>query len=185
MNKKIVCGLLAALLLAGMTACGEKPETPAQPQEIAEPQPEQPQETEQPEQPEEPAPAPVELATVREDILTQLDIADSLPLETEALLDLYGVSAEQVRQSASFVTMSGTFPDEVILVEAVDEAAAEAVAECLQNRLNEVLVQSETYDPENYQAAQNCRVRQNGLYVALILSPMEADMAAVYESYVN
>lgn len=182
MNKKIVCGLLAALLLMGMTACGEKPEVPAQPQEIAEPQPEQPQETEQPE---EPAPAPVELAKVREDILAQLDIVDSLPLETEALLDLYGISAEQVRQSASFVTMSGTFPDEVILVEAVDEAAAEAVAECLQNRLNEVLVQSETYDPENYQAAQNCRVRQNGLYVALILSPMEADMAAVYESYVN
>ena len=128
---------------------------------------------------------PVDLSAVRADIISQLSIADPLNLETDALLNLYGIDASLVAQSASFVTMSGTFPDEVILVEAVDEAAAATIQEKLQNRLNEVLVQSETYDPDNYQAAQSCQVRVNGLYVSLILSPKQADMAAIYATYVG
>ena len=127
----------------------------------------------------------VDLSAVRADIISQLSIADPLNLETDALLNLYGIDASLVAQSASFVTMSGTFPDEVILVEAVDEAAAATIQEKLQNRLNEVLVQSETYDPDNYQAAQSCQVRVNGLYVSLILSPKQADMAAIYATYVG
>ncbi len=127
----------------------------------------------------------VDLSAVRADIISQLSIADPLNLETDALLNLYGIDASLVAQSASFVTMSGTFPDEVILVEAVDEAAAATIQEKLQNRLNEVLVQSESYDPDNYKAAQSCQVRVNGLYVSLILSPKQADMAAVYATYVG
>ena len=136
-------------------------------------------------QPEQPAAVSVDLAAVRTDIQTQLGITDALPLETDALLNLYGIDSSWVAQSASFVTMAGTFPDEVILVEAVDETAAASIQEKLQNRLNEVLVQSESYDPDNYKAAQSCSVRVNGCYVALILSPKQADMAAIYEGYVS
>ena len=154
-----------------------EPETPAEPQ----PQPETPAEP----QPEQPAAASVDLSAVRADILSQLGITGSLPLETDALLGLYGIESSWVAQSASFTAASGTFPDEVVLVEAVDEAAAASIQEKLQNRLNEVLVQSETYDAENYQAAQSCQVRVNGLYVSLILSPKQADMAAIYATYVG
>ena len=136
-------------------------------------------------QPEQPTAVSVDLAAVRTDIQTQLGITDALPLETDALLNLYGIDSSWVAQSASFVTMAGTFPDEVILVEAVDETAAASIQEKLQNRLNEVLVQSESYDPDNYKAAQSCSVRVNGCYVALILSPKQADMAAIYEGYVS
>ena len=136
-------------------------------------------------QPEQPTAVSVDLAAVRTDIQTQLGITDALPLETDALLNLYGIDSGWVAQSASFVTMAGTFPDEVILVEAVDETAAASIQEKLQNRLNEVLVQSESYDPDNYKAAQSCSVRVNGCYVALILSPKQADMAAIYEGYVS
>ena len=142
-------------------------------------------ETQPDSQPDEPADVSVDLAAVRTDIQTQLGITDALPLETDALLNLYGIDSSWVAQSASFVTMAGTFPDEVILVEAVDETAAASIQEKLQNRLNEVLVQSESYDPDNYKAAQSCSVRVNGCYVALILSPKQADMAAIYEGYVS
>ena len=136
-------------------------------------------------QPDEPAAVSVDLAAVRTDIQTQLGITDALPLETDALLNLYGIDSSWVAQSASFVTMAGTFPDEVILVEAVDETAAASIQEKLQNRLNEVLVQSESYDPDNYKAAQSCQVRVNGRFVSLILSPKQADIAAIYASYVG
>ena len=79
-------------------------------------------------QPEQPTAVSVDLAAVRTDIQTQLGITDALPLETDALLNLYGIDSSWVAQSASFVTMAGTFPDEVILVEAVDETAAASTA---------------------------------------------------------
>ena len=71
------------------------------------------------------------------------------------------------------------------MVEAVDEAAAEAVALCLQNRLDEVMVQSQTYDADNYAAAQQCQVWRDGLFVSLILSPLQAEMVACYQNYIG
>lgn len=122
----------------------------------------------------------VSLETIRSEMIDSLSVEEPFLLETDALLGLYGISADMVAQSASFVTMSGTFPDEIILVEAVDSAAADAVEELLCNRLNEVLVQSQTYDAENYAAAQMCQVWRNDLFVALILSPDQQALAECY-----
>ena len=167
----------------------EEPQTPeqsAEPEQTEQTeQPEQTAPTEQTEQPAASAETGVSLADVRTAIINGLGIEGPLMLETDALLGLYGIEASIVAQSASFVTMSGTFPDEIILVEAVDEAAAASIAASLQNRLNEVLVQSQTYDADNYAAAQACTVRTNGLFVALILSPKQAEIAGIYENYVG
>lgn len=125
----------------------------------------------------------VDLTAVREAMLEAQNTEDPYLLETDALLNLYGISSEDVAQSASFVTMSGTFPDEIILVRAVDEKAAERIAESLAARLDEVKVQSQTYDPDNYKAAQACKVDTNGLYVSLILSPDQEALTAIYNGY--
>lgn len=123
------------------------------------------------------------LSEVRTAMIDAQETEDAYLLETEALLNLYGIHEEDVAQSASYVTMSGTFPDEIILTEAVDEDAAARIAACLQARLNEVLVQSETYDPDNYQAAQACKVETDGLFISLILSPKQEDLTAVYKGF--
>ena len=125
---------------------------------------------------------PVDLTQVRDAIIDGLEIAEPFLLDTDALLNLYGIEGAWVAQSASFATMSGTFPDEVVLVEAVDEAAAASVAQCLQSRLDEVLVQSKSYDADNYAAAQACQVRCDGLYVTLLLSPKQAEMTEICQS---
>lgn len=136
-------------------------------------------------QPEQPAAAKVDLAAVRTDILTQLGITDPLLLETDALLGLYGIESSEVAQSAGFATMAGTFPDEVVMIEAADDNAVTSIQQKLQTKLDQVLVQSESYDPDNYKAAQSCSVRVNGRFVALFLSPKQADMAAIYANYVS
>lgn len=125
----------------------------------------------------------VDLTAVREAMLEAQNTDDPYLLETDALLNLYGISSEDVAQSASFVTMSGTFPDEIILVQAVDDKAAERVTASLEARLNEVKIQSQTYDPDNYKAAQACKVETNGLYVSLILSPDQEALTAIYNGY--
>lgn len=123
----------------------------------------------------------VVLSDVREAMIHEIGAAEPFLLETEALMNLYGIDSQWVASSAGFVTMNGTFPDEIILVEAVDEASAEEVRGKLENRLAEVLVQSKTYDAENYAAAQACTVRVDGVYVCLILSPEQERLSEIYQ----
>lgn len=116
----------------------------------------------------------VSLADIRDKMIEALDPADPediLPMETPRLKNLYGIDAELVKQSASFVTMSGVFPDEVVLIEAVDDDAKAAIIEKLSARLDEVMVQAQNYDPETYALAQKCAVTDTGNFVTLILSP--------------
>lgn len=129
-----------------------------------------------------PALNPVVLSEVRDTVLQEMNIQEPFLLETEALMNLYGIDAQWVASSAGFVTMNGTFPDEVIFVEAADEASAEQIRTKLQGRLDEVLVQSQTYDAENYALAQACTVMVDETYVCLILSPNHEQIAELYRS---
>lgn len=132
-----------------------------------------------------PAENKVDLAAVRTAIVDQLGLTDPLNLDADALNNLYGIDPSLIAQSASFTVAAGTFPDEVVMVEAVSDEAVATIQEKLQSRLDEVLVQSQNYDAENYKAAQSCQVRVNGRFVSLILSPKQADIAAIYASYVG
>lgn len=153
MKQRTIALILSLLLALGLTACGGK-------EEVA-----------------------VDLTDVRGAMLEVQAPDEPWLLETDALKNLYGIEADDVQQSASYVTMSGTFPDEIILVQAVDEKAAERIQSALKARLSEVMVQSQSYDPDNYVAAQKCTVTVNGTYVALILSPEQESLRAVYDEY--
>ena len=84
--------------------------------------------------------------------------------------NLYGIDPSLVAQSASFTVAAGTFPDEVVMVEAVSDEAVATIQEKLQSRLDQVLVQSQSYDAENYKAAQSCRTASTSLPLVLGLS---------------
>lgn len=154
MNKQIIAITLTFLMLFSLTGCSGKEETVS-----------------------------VDLTEVRSAMITAQETNEAYLLETDALKDLYGIDAEDVQQSASYATMAGTFPDEIVLVQAVDEKAAERVKTCLETRLEEVKVQSQAYDPENYAAAQACSVSVDGTYVALILSPQQESLRSVYGGF--
>ena len=153
MKQRTIALILSLLLALGLTACGGKEEVAA------------------------------DLTDVRGAMLEVQAPDEPWLLETDALKNLYGIEADDVQQSASYVTMSGTFPDEIIHVQAVDEKAAERIQSALKARLSEVMVQSQSYDPDNYAAAQKCTVTVNGTYVALILSPEQESLRAVYDEY--
>lgn len=153
--KRTILRIITALLIVGLAGCGKTADKTVN----------------------------LVLSEVRTAMIDAQGTEEAYLLDTDALLNLYGIREEDVAQSASYVTMSGTFPDEIILVEAVDEAAAERIAASLETRLNEVMIQSETYDPDNYKAAQACKVETNGLYISLILSPNQASLTEIYQSY--
>ncbi len=121
----------------------------------------------------------VPLSGVQEEIISSLGITEYSDIEPKRLLDLYGIEEADFTQSAAFVTISGTFPHEAIMIEAVDEAAAERITEKLQNRLDEVLNQYKNYDAESYDMAKACSVDTSGLVVSLFLSPDHAEMSKI------
>lgn len=124
--------------------------------------------------------AVVDIETVKETIISELSITDARSLDSTRLLDLYGIKEEDITASACFVTMNAIFPDEVIMVNAVNKDKAKEIAELLQTHLDAVKVQSQSYDAENYAIAQKCEVMTEGLTVALFLSPDQEAMVEIF-----
>ena len=124
----------------------------------------------------------IDIAKVKSDIVSQLSIADPMDVKADRLMDLYGIEAKDVKTAACFVTMDGVFPDEIIMVEAVDASAASRVAEKLESRLAEIKNQSASYDAENYALAQKCKVTKVSNYVTLFVSAKHEDMQKIFDS---
>ena len=124
----------------------------------------------------------IDNAAVKTQIISDLSIEGAMDIGTDRLLDLYGIEAADVSESACYVTMDGVFPEEVIMVKAADDAAASRIKEKLENRLAEVKTQSANYDAENFALANECKVLTNGNYVAMFLSAKHADMEKIFES---
>lgn len=99
------------------------------------------------------------------------------------LLDLYGIQAEDIAEQASLTSMNGIFPDEAVMIRAKDEDALFRVKGKLENRLQEVLNQSKSYDAASYAVAQKCNVNVRGLYVALFVSANHEKMTEIYNSH--
>lgn len=172
-------------------AAKPEPETAPEVEPAPEPEPapapeSQPEPEPQPEPVPEPEAGPaVSLSDVCAAMVTAAEVSDPMYLDTASFANLYGIDPSWVAQSAGFVTMSGVFPDEVAIFEAVDGGAAAQIAACLQTRLDEVMVQAETYDPDSYAKAKQCSVVTNGNFVRLLLSPKQAELASAYGQYIQ
>ncbi len=122
----------------------------------------------------------VDLSTMRQNMIDKFEATDSISVETESLLDLYGIKGEDVEESACYMTMDGVFPQEIIMIKATSKEAADRVAASLENRLSEIKAQSQNYDPENYALAQKCKVENNGEYVTLFVSAHNEEMSKMF-----
>lgn len=127
----------------------------------------------------------VDLSAVCAQLKRDLPIQDPLDIPTERLADLYGIQAQDVRTAACFVTMGGAFPDEVVMVEAADSAAAARISQQLQTHLAEITVQAQNYDAQSYAQFQKCQVRTVGNYVTLFCSAQAEQMQEIFDKAVN
>ncbi len=127
--------------------------------------------------------AAVDLTALREKMVTDFALTDVLPVETDALETIYGITADQVKSSASCNAASGAaFPQEIVMIEAVDETAAAAVAEKLENRLSAIAEQAASYDPDSLALAEKCKVVTDGVYVGMFFSSHYDDMVAAFQA---
>lgn len=169
--KKTVLSLLALLLLfCLLTACGNsgiiEPDVTAVPSDAPA------------------APGELDTGRLKEAMLDKL--TEPLELTAESINELYFLDAADVTNAFGFTAMGGVFPDELIVVQATDDAAKARITEKLEERLADVKEQSRSYDEENFALAQSCRVLEKDLWVVLFLSPqheaMEQDFFACFET---
>lgn len=154
--KRIFAGILAVLALLSLAACGTEAQSGGN--------------------------VSVDIAQVKQKIITDLQIADPLDLPTERLADLYYIETADVKDSACFITMGGAFPDEIVLVEAVDENAAKRIAEKLEARLADVTNQAQNYDADSLALLKACKVETAGNYVHLFISAKSAQMREIFNA---
>ena len=122
----------------------------------------------------------VDLAALRTQFVTDYSLTDVLEVETEGLNNLYGITEDMVKNSASFSASSGAaFAQEVVMV---DESAAATVAEKLETRLSTIAEQAASYDPDSLALAEKCKVVTDGVYVGMFFSSHYDDMAAAFQS---
>lgn len=123
------------------------------------------------------------LSVICDEIKKTVKADGAMDLDAGAVSGLYGIDAGDIKDAAGFVVMAGTFPHEVIMVDAPDEQAAMRVESLLKVKHTSFVEQSKGYDAENYALAQKCRVDRNGTRISMFLSPDYAVMNSIIAKY--
>ena len=164
--KKFLSVILVLILILGLTACTKK--TPEEkpldktPGEIT-----------------------IDINAVKNLIIEKTELADPLELGAEQLCELYDIDVNDVAEAVCVTTLDGTFPDEVIIIKAASGEAKSRITEKLSSHLDDVKVQSQNYDAENYALAQECKIIEKGNFIALFISAKHAQMEKILEESVN
>lgn len=106
-----------------------------------------------------------------EDIKAEVTLSDMIFLEkTDDLDRYYGISPDDVDEFAGGIDNNGTAQDEIVIIKAKDDTAADNVKNLLQKRYDSKLNQIQNYDPNETEKIKNGKVEKNGLYVTLVIS---------------
>lgn len=104
--------------------------------------------------------------------------------DTDALELYYSIAPSDVKQFAAETTKNSAEDiTEFILVEAVDEAAAQRVYDALEIRYNSQRDLCASYSADLLAVVDMCSVEQNGNYVTLIMSSESAEITEHYNSF--
>lgn len=170
--KKLIVVILVMLLLCG---CGATQNVPAQTGSVNN-------------TPGEPSAGGTTAAAQSVDVsqlyaqLEALGMPEMLEMEASMRLDIYGIAPEDVRQAKVMVCSDGLRADEIWLVEAVDEAAAQTIKGLAENRVKQKDAESVTYSPEQNVIVKKAVVKTEGSFVYFICSPDVDAMVAVVET---
>ncbi len=125
------------------------------------------------------------LSKIKEEIVSQIGASDRLDFNENAIYALYSIDVSDIKQCAGFSVMEGTFPHEVVMIEAADDEAAARIEKAFEIKINSFAEQSKNYDAENYALAQKCKIQKNGRFYAMFLSPDYEDIKGIYNKYIK
>ena len=95
---------------------------------------------------------------------------------------LYGIQGSEILQYAGKYNDSGVLADEVILLEAVDEATAADVRDRVQLRYDSKAAEMKDYLPQEYSKLTACEVVQTGRFVSMFIASDAQAMRDIYNA---
>ena len=149
-----LCRVFAALILiAGLSACAAKPAELPEPERLFE--------------------------TIRQ--------AARLPEMADVTADMLeantGIAAGEYVSAVYYIPMESIVPEEIILIRAVDGAAARDIEEKLESYLAYRVESARVYLTEYMPVLQAGVVRRDGLTVSLIVSEQVSGIVSVYDNF--
>lgn len=150
--KRLFALALAALLILGLAACGQK------------------------------APQ-ADLNKVYEGY--QSFLPEMMVLDDTYRMNLLGIDSADCTQAITAICGEGMRADEVWLIQAKDSAAMERIAKLANNRIQAKLDETESYVPDQFVIVQQGKIVQQGLYLALLVSPEVQSMVSAFEAAVK
>ena len=92
----------------------------------------------------------------------------------------YGIDTAACPQLVVMQCDDGLRVDEIWLIQAADEGAAEQLLALAQSRLDQLAAETENYLPDQYAVVRDSRALRVGTYVALLISPDAAEMEELF-----
>jgi len=180
MTKRIMALLLALLLALSLAACGDNPDPTDPPTAPPTNPPTDP--TDPPTDPTDPPtdPVTVDAQTVYDSCIALM--GEMVPLDPDMMLDFCGIKAEDCAQAYVAISADGLLTDEIWVIEAVDEEAAQRLLDKVSKRLKAKAEESETYSPEQYAVVQKAQTIHQGNFVILLVAPNVDELKNVVDA---
>ena len=122
------------------------------------------------------------LSEIFSEIKTTYNVTDLVEFSDASDLNrFYGIKAEDVKEFAGGINNSGVNMEEIVMILASDDDAAERVAASLNNRRDSKLNETKSYNPEQYVIVEKSSVDTDGKYVSLFISENSDAMKADYK----
>lgn len=150
--KKLFCLMLALSLVLSLAACGGKAEEPVS----------------------------VDVKALYESYSQYMP--DMFYPDEATLMSFLGINSADCAQYQVAICAEGMRADEVWLIEAKDQAALEGLRQLAQTRIEAKLDETVSYAPDQYVVVEKAKLLENGLYLALFISPDVDALASGFEA---
>ena len=167
--KRFLLFLMALAMMMAMAACGGSDDTATPDDDTSQTETNE-NNTENNTEPNTEPVAGVDLDALKAQMISAAGITDYIDVVNAA-------SGNATRETA--------FLAEVVMVQAVDEAAAADVAAKLEARLGAIAEQAASYDAESLALAESCDVVVSGVYVGMFFTEHSEDMVADFQAAVG
>ncbi len=110
-------------------------------------------------------------------------LPDMMELPKDMVADFYGVDPADCADGIYYISFDNMLADEVVLIDAVDEAAAKRIEKALTNRLAAKALEADDYAPDQYAIIKKCDVIRKDLTVAMLVSPEAKTLTELFEQF--
>lgn len=156
--KKLICALLAVMMLLSLTACGGG--------------------TTKTEEKNVPAP---DMEAVFASMHAQLP-SDAVAFSSEYVFDAYGVKAEDCKQQVVLSYYDGTVTAEIWMIEAVNKTALKEIKKLADARLESMQDQFQSYDQNAYALTKKAKLFTEGDCLVFFVSENVDQLMEIYNS---